>query len=107
MTSATSKPANLTKGHLEVLSSSLRPGAYEVTVKETSEGLWTIRLLFEGELEDRPVTRARGGMKVWRDVIGAITFVQQNCDLAKSVCVEVGGWKLSLLEKASQGVKHG
>lgn len=98
MTTGTGKPPKLTKGYLEMLSASLGRGTYGVTVKQTPEGFWTIRLRFEGQSEERPVTTARGEMKVWRNVLGAISFVQENCALASSVCVEVGGWKLGRIE---------
>ena len=88
------KPPKLTKGYLEMLGASLGRGTYSVTVKQTPEGFWTIRLKFEGQPEDRPVTTARGEMKVWRNVVGAITFAQENCALASSVFVEVSGWRL-------------
>lgn len=92
------KQAKLTKGYLEMLSASLGHGTYGVTVKQTPEGLWTIQLKFEGQQEERPVTTARGDLKVWRNVVGAIAFAQANCALASAVFVEVGGWKLTRLE---------
>lgn len=33
-------------------------------------------------------------MKVWRNLIGAISFVQENCKTASDVFIEVGGWRL-------------
>lgn len=98
MPPAAVKQAKLTKGYLEMLSASLGRGTYGVTVKEAAEGLWTVQLKFDGQQEERPVTTARGEMKVWRNLVAAITFVQANCALANTVFIEVGDWKLGRLE---------
>jgi hypothetical protein len=99
-TTEAGKQSKVTKGYLAMLDSSLGC-KYGVTVKQTQEGLWTITVKFEGQEEDRAVTTARGDMKIWRNVVGAISFVQENCALAQSVFVEVGGWRLSRLENVT------
>jgi hypothetical protein len=96
-TTAAGKQAKLTKSYLALLGASLG-GNYGVTVKQTQGGFWIVTVKFDGQAEGRAVTTARGDMKVWRNVIGAISFVQENCALASSVFVEVGGWKLSRIE---------
>lgn len=95
-TTAVGKPSKLTKSYLALLGASLG-GNYGVTVKQTQSGFWIVTVQFEGQ-EGRAVTTARGDMKVWRNVIGAISFVQENCALASTVFVEVGGWRLSRIE---------
>lgn len=96
-TTAAGKQTKLTKSYLALLGTSLG-GNYGVTVKLTQGGFWIVTLKFEGHAEAKMVTTARGDMKVWRNVIGAISFVQENCTQASSVYVEVGGWKLSRIE---------
>lgn len=66
-----------------------------MTVHQTKEGLWTISVQFEGKSEAHSIETARGGMKVWRNIISAISFVQETCKFASAVFVEVGDWKLS------------
>lgn len=92
-TSPVGKQSKLTKGYLSLLGQSL--GRYGVTVKQTSDGFWSITVQFDGQEETHAITTARGEKKVWRNVIGAISFVQQHCQSASEVFVEVGGWKLS------------
>jgi len=91
------RPAKLTKSYLALLGSSFASN-YGVTVKQTQSGFWIITVQFDGQEEGRAVTTERGDMKVWRNVIGAISFVQDNCALASTVFVEVGGWRLSRIE---------
>ena len=87
----------MTKSYLALLGASLG-GNYGVTVKQTQGGFWIVTVKFDVYVVVWVVTTARGDMKVWRNVIGAISFVQENCALATSVFVEVGGWKLSRIE---------
>lgn len=93
-TTPTGRQSKLTKSYLAILGKSLG-GKYGVTVKQTGEGFWSVTVQFEGQEEAQAITTARGDMKVWRNVIGAISFVQENCQSASEVFVEVGGWKLS------------
>jgi hypothetical protein len=95
---AAGKRSRLTKNHLAVLTASFG-GSYGVIVKQTQDGFWAVTVKFDGQDEGQAVTTARGEIKVWRNIIGAILFVQENCALAGSVCVEIGDWKLSRLEK--------
>jgi len=95
---ASTPPNRLTKRYLEMVGSSLG-GKYAVTVHQTREGLWTITLKFEGKDETHTIETARGDMKVWRNIISAISFVQENCKFASDVFVEVGDWKLCRLNE--------
>jgi hypothetical protein len=89
-----SLPNGLTKRDLKMVGVSFG-SQYIVTVHQTKEGLWTVSLKFEGQDEPHTIETARGDMKVWRNVVSAITFVQENCKLASDVFVEVSGWKLA------------
>ena len=89
-------PSGFTKRDLKMVGKSL--GAqYVVTVHQTQEGsgLWTVSLQFEGQEAQHSIETARGDMKVWRNVVSAITFVQENCKFASDVFVVVSGWKLA------------
>lgn len=83
----------LTKQYLDILSSSLG-SKYVVTVHETGAGVWAVAVTFDGRDETQQITTSRGDMKVWRNLIGAISFVQENCKTASDVFIEVGGWRL-------------
>lgn len=87
----------LTKGHLAMLQA-FQVGNYSVTVKQTLDGLWIVIVKFDGQEEAQVMTTARGSTKVWRNIVGAISFVQENCALASYVFVEIGGWKLCRFE---------
>jgi hypothetical protein len=83
----------LTKGYLAILEASLDSN-YEVTVKQTKDGFWIVNVKFDDQKQCLPMTTARGDTKVWRNIIGAISFVQENCVLANRVFVEIGSWTL-------------
>lgn len=85
--------SRLTKQYLDILSTSLG-SKYVVTVHETGAGVWAVDVQFDGSREQQPITTSRGDMKVWRNLIGAISFVQENCGAASAVFIEVGGWRL-------------
>lgn len=83
----------LTKGYLAMLEASLGHN-YDVTVKQTKEGFWIVTVKFDDQKQSLCMTTARGDTKVWRNIIGAISFVQDNCALASRVFVEIGDWTL-------------
>jgi len=85
----------LTKQYLVVLANAMS-GGYVVTVYEAEAGLWSVAVQFEGQ-EIQQIATARGELKVWRNLINAITFVQENCAAASAVFIEVGGWRLCRL----------
>lgn len=87
----------LTKRHLAILQA-FQNGNYNVTVKQTLDGFWTVVVKFDGHEEEQAMKTARGNTKVWRNIVGAIVFVQENCVLAKYVFIEVSGWKLCRVE---------
>jgi hypothetical protein len=79
--------SRLTKQNLE--SMSIATGIkYVVTVHETGAGVQ-----FDGQEQNQTITTSRGDMKVWRNLTGAISFVQENCKTASEVFVEVDGWR--------------
>lgn len=82
----------LTKQYLAVLATTMN-GGYVVTVHEAGAGLWAVAVQFEGK-ETQQIATARGELKVWRNLINVITFVQHNCAAATAVFIEVGGWRL-------------
>lgn len=82
----------LTKQYLAVLAGAVGMG-YVVTVHEAGAGVWAVAVEFEGQ-QIKQIANARGELKVWRNLINAITFVQDNCAGAKAVFIEVGGWRL-------------
>lgn len=83
----------LTKQYLEVMSIAMGI-KYAVTVHETGAGVWAVAVQFDGQGQSQAITTSRGDMKVWRNLIGAISFVQENCKTARDVFIEVGGWRL-------------
>jgi len=87
----------LTKGYLAMLEASLGNN-YDVTVKQTTDGFWIVTVKFDGQKQCLHMTTARGDTKVWRNIVGAISFVQENCALASRVFVEIGGWTWSRSE---------
>lgn len=95
---APAQPNGLTTRDLRMVGMSFG-SKYVVTIPQTKEGLWTVVVKFEGQGIGHAIETARGNMKVWHNVAGAITFVQENCKLASDVFVEVGGWKLCRLNK--------
>jgi hypothetical protein len=89
-----SQEIQLTKRHLQILAATFA-GRYDVAVSETAgSGLWTVCVKLPETVDAHPVMTARGDTKIWRDVIGALTFVQTNCASANSVTVHVGDWQL-------------
>lgn len=82
----------LTKQYLAVLATAMT-GGYVVTVHEAGAGVWAVAVKFEGQ-DSQQIATSRGELKVWRNLIGAITFVQDNCAAASDVYIEVGGWRL-------------
>lgn len=88
--------SRLTKQQLDFLATSSGSN-YIVTVHETGAGVWAVAVQFSGREEAQQISTSRGDMKVWRNLIGAISFVQENCAAAADVFIEVGGWKLCRL----------
>ncbi|WP_445234257.1 hypothetical protein [Duganella rhizosphaerae] len=88
----------LTKQYLAILATAMT-GGYVVTVHEAGAGVWAVAVQFEGQ-ETQQIATSRGELKVWRNLIGAITFVQDNCAAASNVFIEVGGWRLCRLPVA-------
>lgn len=82
----------LTKRYPQILAASFI-GLYPVKVSE-ADGLWTVSVTFLDTGESKQVKTARGHTKTWRDVKGAILFVQQVCPTAGSVTLQVGSWHL-------------
>jgi hypothetical protein len=93
LTPAADNWPKLTKGYLAMLEASLG-NKYDVTVKQTKDGFWIVTVKFDDQKQYLPMTTARGDTKVWRNIIGAILFVQENCIQASRVFVEVGDWTL-------------
>ena len=98
--------SRLTKQYLDILATSLG-NKYVVTVHETGAGVWAVRVKFDGRDEAQQITTSRGDMKVWRNLIGAISFVQENCSSASDVFIEVGGWLLCKAPKGAAAVAVG
>lgn len=85
----------LTKRYLQILAASLA-GKYDVNVSEgAGAGLWTVSVILPDTVDEKHVKTERGGTKTWRDVHGALSFVQENCASAKKVTLKVGDWQLS------------
>lgn len=85
--------SRLTKQNLEIMSTATGI-KYAVTVHETGAGVWAVAVQFDGQEQTQAISTSRGDMKVWRNLTGAILFVQENCKTASEVFVEVGGWRL-------------
>jgi hypothetical protein len=85
--------SRLTKQYLDLMSISMGI-KYAVTVHEQGAGVWTVTVNFDGHEQTQPMTTSRGDVKVWRNLVGAISFVQENCKTASDVFIEVGGWRL-------------
>jgi hypothetical protein len=98
--------SRLTKQYLDILSTSLG-SKYVVTVHETGAGVWAVAVKFDGHEQAQPITTSRGDMKVWRNLIGAISFVQENCKSASDVFIDVGGWRLCRLTSNGTAVPVG
>ena|ERR1035437_3350138 len=88
----------LTKRDLEMVST-MFGGKYGVTIYETNEGLWSMAVKFEGKQELYSIETSRGANKLWRQLAGAIGFVQESCPHAHDVFVEIGNWKLSRVKE--------
>ena len=86
-------PNNLNRRVLEVMEDSVGC-KYAVSLRQTSEGFWTISLKFDGKDDVHGIETVRGGQKVWRDLEKTIHYVQETCKAAESVSIEVGGWTL-------------
>ncbi len=85
----------LTKRYLQILAASFA-GKYDVNVSEAAgAGLWTVSVILPDTTDAKHVKTERGGTKTWRDVKGALSFVQENCASAKRVTLQVGDWQLS------------
>jgi len=98
--------SRLTKQNLEIMS--IATGIkYAVTVHETGAGVWAVAVQFEGQEQTQPITTSRGDMKVWRNLTGAIFFVQENCKTATEVFVEVGGWRFSRTHASGSTIPGG
>jgi hypothetical protein len=107
MSEFTSKhQSRLTKQYLDILSTSLG-SKYVVTVHETGAGVWAVAVQFDGTEKTQPITTSRGDMKVWRNLIGAISFVQENCKSASDVFIDVGGWRLCRVTSTGNAVPVG
>jgi len=79
---------------------------YGLRIAETREGLWAMELRFEGEEDAYGLEAGRGVLRVWRNLYGAIAFVQQHCPGAAEVLVDVRGWRLMRLdERAGEEVR--
>lgn len=84
----------LTKRYLQILAASFA-GKYAVNVSEAAgAGLWTVSVTLPDTEKAKPVKTSRGDTKTWRDVKGALSFVQENCASAKTVTLQVGEWQL-------------
>lgn len=86
----------LTKRDLQVLTASVGDN-YDVTVRQTEEGFWTIHVTFNRNEQTYSMETTRGAVKAWRDLCHVIQFVQNHCKAARHVFVEVGDWKLTRL----------
>lgn len=96
MTEATpSQALPLTKRYLQILATTFA-GRYDVKVSEgAGAGLWTVSVTWPETTDATQVKTERGVTKTWRDVKGALSFVQENCASAKKVTLQVGEWQLS------------
>ena len=83
----------LTKRDLENIAKTFR-WKYHVTLIESTAGLWTVEIRFEGQNGIYGVETSRGVLKIWRNLSNAIIFVQKSCGYARDVVVDVHGWKL-------------
>lgn len=98
--------SRLTKQNLE--SMSIATGIkYVVTVHETGAGVWAVAVQFDGQEQSQTITTSRGDMKVWRNLTGAISFVQENCKTASDVFVEVDGWRFTRTHASGSTIPGG
>lgn len=74
-------------------------GRYGVRIVETTMGLWTLELKFEGEQKAYELQNRRGVLRVWRSLSSVIAFAQAHCCSAAEVLVEVRGWRLMKLQE--------
>lgn len=82
----------LNKQQIEVIAQTSRD-RYEVRIFEQFD-LWqvTVTLLTDPSQDFQALT-SRGDLKTWRELSGAIRYIQETCPDCQLITVEVGSWK--------------
>jgi len=78
---------------------------YVTTIYQTDAGFWTFKVKLKEKEIALAIETTRGGLKVWRNVLNAILYVQKNCQFASEVFVQISDWTLVRLNPEKHAKK--
>jgi hypothetical protein len=82
----------LNKQQIEVIAQTSRD-RYKVRIFEQFD-LWQVTVtLLTDPSQDFLALTSRGDLKTWRELSGAIRYIQETCPDCQLITVEVGSWK--------------
>jgi len=67
---------------------------FGIRIVEMPSGAWAIEVIFDGDAESYAVVSTPGVPRLWRNLGGAILFVNENCPNVSEVLVDVMNWRL-------------
>lgn len=89
----------LNKRQIEVIAETNR-NRYAVRIFSEQYDLWQVTITLTDPPQDFHALTSRGEIKTWRELSGAIGYIQETCPDCRLVAIEVGGWKFSRTDLA-------
>lgn len=84
----------LNKKEIQVIAQTNRDN-YSVRIYSETGGLWQVDIRMKNPDRDFRALTQRGELKTWRDLAGAVSYIQETCPDCNLVSVEVGTWTFS------------
>lgn len=81
----------LNKKEIQVIAQANRDN-YSVRIYSEEAGLWQVDIELANPARRFQAFTQRGEVKTWRELAGAVGFIQETCPDCEDVTVAVGAW---------------
>lgn len=88
----------LTKKEIQVIADTNR-GNYSVEIHSEEQGSWQVVIKLGNPARSFRARTQRGEVKTWRELAGAVAFIQETCPDCQHVQIEVGTWTFARTQR--------
>ncbi len=84
----------LNKKEIQVIAETNRNN-FSVKIYSEEQGLWKVDITLSNPERHFQALTQRGELKTWRELSGAVGYIQETCPDCREVEIVVGKWKFS------------
>lgn len=88
----------LNKREMQVLAAANRDN-YAISIYSVEKDLWQVDLVVVSPERHFQAYTQRGELKTWRELAGAVSYVQETCPDCKTVTIAIGNWTFARMEQ--------